>query len=83
MNNGFEIVKDRVKLTDLVDQDLNLKRSGKVLKANCPFHDDRTPSFTVYPNTQTFHCFGCGKGGTVIDYVMYRDSIKEPYEAVE
>lgn len=81
--NGFEIIKEKIKLTDLTDQDLNLKRSGRVLKANCPFHDDRTPSFTVYPKTQTFHCFGCGKGGTVIDYIMYREEIKEPYEAVE
>lgn len=81
--NGFEIIKEKIKLTDLTDQDLNLKRSGRVLKANCPFHDDRTPSFTVYPKTQTFHCFGCGKGGTVIDYIMCREEIKEPYEAVE
>ena len=83
MNNSFEIVKTKIKLTDVVDEDLNLKRSGKVLKERCPFHDDKTPSFTVYPKDQTFHCFGCSKGGTVIDYIMYRENIKEPYEAVE
>lgn len=83
MNNSFEIIKSRVKLTDVVSQDLNPKRSGRVLKDCCPFHSDNTPSFTIYPKEQTFHCFGCGKGGTVIDYIMYRESIKEPYEAVE
>jgi DNA primase len=81
--SSFEIVKQKIKLSDIADQDLNLKRSGRVMKATCPFHDDRTPSFTLYPTEQTFNCFGCGKNGTVIDYIMYRESIKEPYEAVE
>lgn len=81
--SSFELIKQKVLLTELADQDLNLKRSGKVFKANCPFHDDKTPSFTLYPKEQTFHCFGCGKGGTVIDYIMYRESIKEPYDALE
>lgn len=83
MSNSFEIVKDRLRLTDVVEEDLNTKRSGKVLKAQCPFHDDSTPSFTIYPNSQSFHCFGCGKSGTIIDYVMYREGLKESYEAVE
>ena len=81
--NNFERIKSTIKLTDVVDQDLNLKRSGKILKGQCPFHDDNTPSFAVYPSEQTFHCFGCGRNGTVIDYFMYRENIKEPYEAVE
>lgn len=68
---------------DVVDEDLNLKRNGRVYKALCPFHNERTPSFTVYPANQSFHCFGCERSGTVIDYVMYRDNIKEPYVAVE
>lgn len=83
MNNNYEIIKDRVKLLDVVTDDLDLKRNGKVYKAQCPFHSERTPSFTVWPQKQTFHCFGCSRNGTVIDYIMYRENIKEPYEAVE
>lgn len=83
MKDNFEIIKEKVKLFNVLDGDLKLKRSGRVFKTNCPFHDDMTPSLTYFPNTDTFHCFGCGVGGTVIDYIMQRESIKEPYEAVE
>ena len=83
MNDSFTLIKDKVKLMDVVDGDLNLKRNGRVYKALCPFHNERTPSFTVYPKNQSFHCFGCERSGTIIDYVMYRDNIKEPYVAVE
>jgi DNA primase len=72
-----------VNLFNVLDADVNLKKSGRVYKSQCPFHDDNTPSFTFYPDTQTFHCFGCNKGGTVIDYFMLKESIKEPYEVVE
>lgn len=81
--NNFELIKEKVKLYDVLDADLELKKSGRIYKALCPFHDDKTPSFTYYPQTDTFHCFGCQAGGTVVDYVMYKESIKEPYEAVE
>ena len=83
MNNNFELIKEKVKLFNVLDADLDLKKSGRVYKALCPFHDDKTPSFTYYPSTDTFHCFGCHASGTVIDYIMQRESIKEPYEAVE
>jgi len=81
--NNFEIVKDKVQLFDLLDEDLDLKKSGRVYKANCPFHNEKTPSFTYFPESKSFHCFGCGANGTVIDYIMHQESIKEPYEAVE
>ncbi|WP_077325727.1 DnaB-like helicase C-terminal domain-containing protein [Virgibacillus siamensis] len=83
MQNNFEIIKDKVQLFGVLDDELDLKKSGRVYKTNCPFHDERTPSFTYFPETDTYHCFGCGSGGTVVDYVMQRESIKEPYEAVE
>src|SRR5699024_555928 len=79
LNDSFTLIKDKVKMMDVVDGDLNLKRNGRVYKALCPFHNERTPSFTVYPKNQSFHCFGCERSGTIIDYVMYRDNIKEQY----
>lgn len=79
----YEAIKQKVKLFDVVSNDLQLKRSGKVWKTQCPFHDDNTPSFTVYPNEQTFHCFGCGENGTVIDYVMKRENFVHPTLAIE
>jgi len=49
---------------------VKLTRSGAILKGNCPFHDEKTASFTVYEKTQSFHCFGCGVGGNVVSFVM-------------
>ena len=81
--DNFEYVKSQVKLFDVLEEELDLKRNGKVYKAICPFHDERTPSFTVYPEDQTFHCYGCQANGTVIDYYMYRENIKDAMEALE
>jgi DNA primase len=55
-----------------------LKRAGASFKALCPFHQEKTPSFTVSPQRQTFHCFGCGAGGTVFRFVMDYEHIDFP-----
>src|SRR5256886_2664652 len=55
-----------------------LKRAGTNFKALCPFHQEKTPSFTVSPNRQTFHCFGCGAGGSVFRFVMDYEHIDFP-----
>src|SRR6266403_4775639 len=55
-----------------------LKRAGANFKALCPFHQEKTPSFTVSPNRQTFHCFGCGVGGSVFRFVMDYEHIDFP-----
>lgn len=52
-----------------------LKRSGKFLKGRCLFHSDDSPSLVLYPETNSFYCFGCGEGGSVIDFVMKRDGV--------
>jgi len=60
----------------------NLKRAGSTFKANCPFHNERTPSFNVNPARQMFKCFGCGEGGSAIGFVMKYQNV--PFvEAVE
>lgn len=55
---------------DVVSRSVSLKRAGRLYKGLCPFHSERTPSFTLYPETQSFYCFGCGKGGDVITFTM-------------
>lgn len=64
-------VKDRVNIEDVVSEHVTLRRAGAgSLKGLCPFHDEKTPSFTVRPAVGVYHCFGCGQSGDVISFVM-------------
>ena len=65
-------------IVDLVGSYLPLKRAGSGFKANCPFHNEKTPSFTVNPARQTYHCFGCGEGGNGIGFVMAYENLPFP-----
>ena len=56
-------VKDRLDITDLIGRHVHLQKSGRYFKGVCPFHTEKTPSFFVFPDSQRWHCFGCGKGG--------------------
>ncbi|MEQ8954695.1 MAG: CHC2 zinc finger domain-containing protein, partial [Gammaproteobacteria bacterium] len=56
---------DRSDIVEVVGSRLQLKKSGKNYSACCPFHDEKTPSFTVSPQKQFYYCFGCGAGGNV------------------
>ncbi len=60
----------RVDIVDVIDGRVPLKKAGKDHKACCPFHEERTPSFTVSPDKQFYHCFGCGVHGTAISFLM-------------
>lgn len=60
----------RVDIVDLVDSRVPLKKSGNNFVARCPFHNEKTPSFSVNRNRQTYHCFGCGAGGNAISFLM-------------
>lgn len=68
-------------IQDLVSDYVSLKKSGRNLLGLCPFHGEKTPSFTVNPERGIFHCFGCGEGGNVIGFVMKREGMSFP-EAV-
>ena len=74
----IEEVKYRNKIDDVVSSYVNLKRAGSNYQGLCPFHSEKTPSFTVFPNTETFHCFGCGAGGDVISFVMRAENLEYP-----
>ena len=69
-----EEIRSRVNIVDLLGSYVHLKRGGNgVYKALCPFHQEKTPSFTVNENRQSYHCFGCGKGGDVFRFFMERE----------
>ncbi|MCB1642587.1 MAG: DNA primase, partial [Xanthomonadales bacterium] len=66
----------RVDLVELIGQRIPLKRAGKEYQARCPFHDERSPSFTVSPSKQFYHCFGCGAHGTALGFLMQYDGLE-------
>ncbi|MBQ5782827.1 MAG: DNA primase [Oscillospiraceae bacterium] len=55
-------------VVDVIGSHVHLKRHGRIYKGLCPFHSEKTPSFTVYPETQSYYCFGCGAGGDIISF---------------
>ncbi|HEY8491361.1 MAG TPA: DNA primase [Dehalococcoidia bacterium] len=71
-----EAVKQRVDIVELIGEYVPLERAGRSYKARCPFHQERTPSFIVSPDRQTWHCFGaCGTGGDVFSFVMRMENL--------
>jgi len=68
-------------IVEIIGSHFPLKRAGAVYKALCPFHNERTPSFTVNPQRQIFKCFGCGAGGGVYQFVMQYENVDFPTAA--
>lgn len=73
---------DRLDIVDVVDSRVKLKKTGKNYSACCPFHDEKTPSFTVSPEKQFFYCFGCGASGNALGFIMDYERLSFP-EATE
>lgn len=71
-------VRDRNDIYDVVSRYVALKRAGSNYNGLCPFHSEKTPSFTVFPSTRTFYCFGCGAGGDVVSFVMRAEGLEYP-----
>lgn len=71
----IEKIRSMANLYDIVSDDVMLKQSGSQYMGLCPFHDEKTPSFSVNPSNGYWHCFGCGKSGDVFNYVEERDGI--------
>ncbi|MFZ1536908.1 MAG: DNA primase, partial [Chromatiaceae bacterium] len=72
----------RIDIVDIINRHVPLKRAGSLFSACCPFHEEKTPSFTVTPARQTYHCFGCGAHGNAIDFLIEYNNLNFP-EAVE
>jgi DNA primase len=69
---------DSAQIVEVVGDFVNLKKSGSIYKGNCPFHQEKTPSFVVNPNKNIFKCFGCGKGGDAINFIMEHEKFSYP-----
>src|ERR671918_437236 len=68
-------IKSKLPVVDVVGETVALKRAGTVHKGLCPFHAEKTPSFIVTPDRETWHCFGCGEHGDIFTFVMRRDGL--------
>jgi len=82
MSDTTQLIKDRLEVADFLKQYLELKPAGKNYKALCPFHKEKTPSFMVSPERQSWHCFGCSQGGDVIKFLMLYENL-EFYDALK
>ncbi|MGL5019429.1 MAG: DNA primase, partial [Luteolibacter sp.] len=67
--DSVEKVLEATDIVDLIGSYIQVKKAGSQFRANCPFHNEKTPSFYITPHSQRFHCFGCGKGGDAISFV--------------
>ena len=65
-------------IVDIIGEYVDLKRTGSSYKGLCPFHNEKTPSFTVDDKKQLFHCFGCGVGGDVVSFIMQKEGLSYP-----
>ena len=72
----IEEIKSKMNIVDFVGEYVRLTRSGSGYKGLCPFHNEKTPSFTVSEERQSFHCFGCQKGGDVFTFLMEMEGLE-------
>ena len=82
LDSVIQEIKYRSDIVDVISGYVQLKRAGSNLNGLCPFHSEKTPSFTVFPSTSNFYCFGCGAGGDVITFIMKQENLSYP-EAIE
>ncbi|MGA9176937.1 MAG: CHC2 zinc finger domain-containing protein, partial [Desulfobacterales bacterium] len=74
-------IKNAADIVEVVSESVLLKKTGKNYVGLCPFHSEKTPSFTVSPQKQIFYCFGCAAGGNIFSFIMKRDGISFPEAA--
>lgn len=83
MSDTAQLIKDKLNIADFLRQYVELKPAGKNFKALCPFHKEKTPSFIISPDRQSWHCFGsCSEGGDIIKFLMKYENL-EFYDALK
>src|SRR2546421_10439722 len=76
MTSLIEAIKAKIDVAEEVGLVVALRKSGKSLQGLCPFHNERTPSFYVFPESQTWRCFGCNEGGDVFTFVQKQQNLE-------
>ena len=71
-------IREKIDLVAFIQEFLPLKKAGRNFRANCPFHNEKTPSFMVNPERQRWHCFGCQKGGDAYTFLMEYERLEFP-----
>lgn len=74
--DDVDLIKQKIDIVDLIGSFIPVKKAGRNFKANCPFHNEKSPSFVISPERQIWHCFGCAKGGDIFTFI-------EDYERVD
>ena len=74
----IDTIFETARIEEVVGDFVTLKKRGANMLGNCPFHDEKTPSFTVSPTKNIYKCFGCGKGGHAVNFVMEIDQLSYP-----
>src|SRR3954471_14866960 len=76
MTSIIETIKAKVDVLEEIGLVVALQKSGKAFKELCPFHNERTPSFYVFPESQTWRCFGCNEGGDLFSFVQTQQGLE-------
>src|SRR6478672_8067843 len=74
-NDSIAEIKRRLSIEDVIGETVKLTRAGRNLKGLCPFHSEKSPSFVVYPQNGSYHCFGCGANGDALNFVMSTEGL--------
>ena len=70
MSDSVRLIKERLDIVELIGEYVRLRKAGKSYQGLCPFHSEKTPSFSVSQERQTYHCFGCNRGGDIFSFLM-------------